>query len=594
MKNLLTLLLCLLAILPASGASTDYLSAKRKALKECFKNGIPDSLLWHSVDKITRDDSLSQAQVVQLFAEIVFPYAEKKRKQVSDLTLAVLYRSRALTYALLDSTEQYRTYMETAYRHICANTDSSFMARRQTGAVCYSYGSMHLNMGDVETAHQAFFRAMRFAEKINDYVMMMRCLYQTAVYYAQTEDTKQLDKIHAEMRRVCVLSGKNVTPFLLHTWYSVATVRYSMDKSTPAMADSAVFYSRKAIALLESHPEHFKGGTTNRAWDYYNHALLLIDAVPLNADSVKHYLRKASAVPGKTKLQKHEVDLNIHSAYGMLYKRLRQYPLAIRELTKAVEMMDADTLNTGIRQEKLSTCEDLVEIYTAMGNYKEAVEWQQKIIDFHSKVYDLKLSEQLNELSTKFDVERKDLQLRALNERQTQQAKIFRLMAVALIAAVVIIVFVVWTYVQHRRRLQDRLYQAALEAEMRMQELDAVKSQYSELKETMESRQTSRNFEKIIDRMKALVAASSIETSTRDEYLSRLARINPAEVEQQFATSLAQMTQMDIKYILCFLLEFKATDIAALFSVEPASVYTVRYRLRKKYRDNPSFLFLMR
>ena len=51
---------------------------------------------------------------------------------------------------------------------------------------------------------------------------------------------------------------------------------------------------------------------------------------------------------------------------------------------------------------------------------------------------------------------------------------------------------------------------------------------------------------------------------------------------------------MDIKYILCFYLDFEARDIATIFSVEPASVYTVRYRLRKKFRDNPSFQFLMK
>jgi hypothetical protein len=33
--------------------------------------------------------------------------------------------------------------------------------------------------------------------------------------------------------------------------------------------------------------------------------------------------------------------------------------------------------------------------------------------------------------------------------------------------------------------------------------------------------------------------------------------------------------------------------IAAMFNVEPASVYTVRYRMRKKFRQSPAFRFLM-
>ena len=135
---------------------------------------------------------------------------------------------------------------------------------------------------------------------------------------------------------------------------------------------------------------------------------------------------------------------------------------------------------------------------------------------------------------------------------------------------------------------------AALESEVNLQKLESVKSQYSDLKETIESKQISRNFEIGVEKMKAIVMTARLDPLVRDEYIRRLSDIDLIELERQFATSIFQMTQMDVKYILCFYLEFEARDIAAIFNVEPASVYTVRYRLRKKFKENPSFQFLMR
>ncbi len=100
----------------------------------------------------------------------------------------------------------------------------------------------------------------------------------------------------------------------------------------------------------------------------------------------------------------------------------------------------------------------------------------------------------------------------------------------SLVAAVLIIVFVVWIYILHRFCLLDRLYQTALESEMNLQKLEIVKIQYSNLKDNLESRQVSRNFEIMVEN-------------------------------------------------------------ATIFNVEPVSVYTVRYRLRKKFRKILYFSF---
>jgi predicted transcriptional regulator len=45
------------------------------------------------------------------------------------------------------------------------------------------------------------------------------------------------------------------------------------------------------------------------------------------------------------------------------------------------------------------------------------------------------------------------------------------------------------------------------------------------------------------------------------------------------------LSVVDQKYILCFLNGEDVKTIARRFNVEPASVYTVRYRMKKKFPD---------
>ena len=43
------------------------------------------------------------------------------------------------------------------------------------------------------------------------------------------------------------------------------------------------------------------------------------------------------------------------------------------------------------------------------------------------------------------------------------------------------------------------------------------------------------------------------------------------------------LTLVDKRYMLCFIAGLKPAEIATLFNVEPASIYTVRYRIKKKF-----------
>ena len=84
-----------------------------------------------------------------------------------------------------------------------------------------------------------------------------------------------------------------------------------------------------------------------------------------------------------------------------------------------------------------------------------------------------------------------------------------------------------------------------------------------------------------------------LDDGAKSRYLEKLDGLNVAELDGVFAPARDKMTQMDLKYTVCFYAGMETSDIAAMMNVEQASVYTVRYRLKKKFKEYAAFRFLM-
>ena len=63
--------------------------------------------------------------------------------------------------------------------------------------------------------------------------------------------------------------------------------------------------------------------------------------------------------------------------------------------------------------------------------------------------------------------------------------------------------------------------------------------------------------------------------------------------ENAYQTSKTKITGMDMKYLICFAADIDAKDISLLFNIEPASVHTVRYRIRKKFAKEDVFRMIL-
>ena len=96
-----------------------------------------------------------------------------------------------------------------------------------------------------------------------------------------------------------------------------------------------------------------------------------------------------------------------------------------------------------------------------------------------------------------------------------------------------------------------------------------------------------------VDTISELIARSKINEDNKIKYLERLSKLDLSLIEDAYKTSKEKITDMDIKYIICIAADLDVKDIGLLFNVEEYSVYTIRYRIKKKFAKEDAFQMIL-
>ena len=155
-----------------------------------------------------------------------------------------------------------------------------------------------------------------------------------------------------------------------------------------------------------------------------------------------------------------------------------------------------------------------------------------------------------------------------------QENRLMKTLSIALGSCLVLVCalagVLMWSMRLRRRNNEQALYQKALEADM--------------LKASTEIAE--------VDEIKDLLVAELMRLPDsmlwRDEAVERVERLSADRLRDLFSRGTAH-TLMDKKYIVLFCGGVKYEHIAAFFNIELASVYTVRYRVKKKFSSAPPF-----
>ena len=587
MKQLLLFAISILLlpfVLAASG--NEYQNAEKALTKKLTGN--PTEAIDSATSLVIFNDALSADEKAQLMQNKILPYAKKNRKKLDAADIAWLYRNIAICMGQQEKLDEKMVMLDSALFYIEQSTDTVVKAYLYKVA-----GDTEIAIGSIEKGHNYFYTAMRLFESLDGYeTEISSCLYQLAVGYLQILDTDGLDRILAQMNKLC---QKTPTPACKYDYLSVATAKYAtLHENNPdnkSYLDSAIVYSRRTIGIIEQYPDQLPPKAMP-SWNYYNIAVLFDDCTPPMYDSVRHYLHKAmKARPAAGHFRK-EVEISVYDLEANVYFKQKKYDLAEKRIFDVMKLLDETESYNSLITERGEAYSLLVDIYEKTGRYQEALKYQKLLNENHRKRFDKEKADALKKMEIAFDVEKKENEI--LNLEKLNEASRIRTWLLSICIGILVIAIALLYIIsrQKKKNLEQKWYETALLAELRSKELQSTLERQEATQSKQDTAPTDGIFASGIVKISDILTHSVLTEEQKNDYLTKLKSLNADELERNFAQVSAKMTVMDVKYTLCFYINMDARDIASIFNVEPASVYTVRYRLRKKFRDSAAFRFL--
>ena len=451
------------------------------------------------------------------------------------------------------------------------------LSQRNYGIDAFKQGHSESAQDSLIAAYDTFMRLQRY-----DYASL--CLYERAIEYMNIGAFDQMEVLMRQLEmltRYDLSASEMCAPLVLFNYYSVASAYYAQLDS----GDLAIYYGEQSIQALEQlpNPEQWR---IIPPWNYYNQALYYdFYTDPRQTDSIEVYLLRAehAAALLHDPDDRQEVSISIQDMWAWLHYYRGQYRAAERTMQEVLVMIDsvAEFHPNTVVTERGEAYAFMVMLCTEQGRYREALDWQERLIENNAVRYDIDKTASLQEIETRYEVEKKTLEMERLQERNLAFRRLLYLLLSFLLCAILLIVVL---YLR-KKNTEARLYEAALEADNMRSAMDAAltaaPSEKEELnKEKKEDGMTALQLlaDNLIKQLQQLPASCAYK-------MHSIARLQTLDIEN-IAHLCAQgnrLTNMDKRYILCFAAGMSVEDVADLFHIEPASVYTVRYRLRKKF-----------
>ena len=362
-------------------------------------------------------------------------------------------------------------------------------------------------------------------------------LFCAAQVYFEQRDTVGMRSVLSRMEALAKTHPEH--PNLVYSYHTVLQALYSViyeENGRDEDRDAMLSEGAAAIALMEKMSvEQLAVYRVNPLWNYYNMAVaydMYFD--PPVRDSIEYYLDKARATRNLNyqfaENVRLEGDISIGDEQAWLYYYDGEYEKAERQMFYVLSLIDSALVKTpnSVLTEKGEAYAFLVELYSNTGRPDEALEYQ-KLKNGNDLVrLGAERNEALHKVEAQYNVAK-------------AEAKVVRLRALLIISGgmILLLAMLVLNLQLWRRNRTQMQYSAAVEA--------------------------------LVD---------------TDEQVRALTGNVPTDRAREiFASADKPLSAVERKYILLFMSGKTTEEIADAMHVAPASVYTMKYRIRKKFPD---------
>ena len=426
--------------------------------------------------------------------------------------------------------------------------------------------------GNTADAQKKLIQAYDLFVEAENWDMASMCLYERAIDYMNIGD---LANMSAQCEELKLLYEQNQSIMVAYNYHSVASGYYSYVEDSISLA---ILHGWSAIHALEQIEDPHVYNIVP-VWSYYNIAFFYdMYFQPPMVDSVRHYLVRARASIEDSRTRKDSLEALISivdlEAWQEYYEK--DYAEAESMMAYVLELIDtvAQTSPNTVVTERGEAYKFMAMIHEEQGHWRKALTYQQKLLENNELRYDEDKRRVLQEVQTQYEVEKQKLEMDKLAAENSRG----RWLLVALWLLLLLLVIGYWLLVMGRRNAEAKLYEAALEADNMRQTIRSLESQTD------------------VDPLMILVdeLVGQLEGGARRDYVERtvvqLRELDLGHIQVMLSHG-KKITTMDKRYVLCFAAGMSVEEIADFMSLEPASVYTVRYRLRKKFGSDYPFSY---
>ena len=392
-----------------------------------------------------------------------------------------------------------------------------------------------LRSGDEGESMEKFLRLADDCHRRADYDGESISLFCAAQMFFEQRDTAGVQTILAKMQRLA--DAHHDMPNVNYSYHTVRQGLYAIlfeDGGLEADRDAMLSEGRIAITLMEKMSrDQLEAYKVNPVWNYYNMAVGYdMYFSPPVRDSIAFYLEKAREANRLEHLSRGNIDMegeiSIRDEQAWLYYYDGEYANAEAEMFEVLALIDtveARSPNT-VLTEKGEAYAFLVELYSNTGKPEEALEYQQLKNENDLVRMSAERGEAVHRVQQQYNVAK----------AEAKAARLLVALAVAVAVILVLVLTVGLLLLWRKNRLQMQ-YSQAVEA---LVETDAE--------------------------LKALTGG-----------------VSPEQANKVFASADRPLSAVERKYILLFMSGKSTEEIAEAMHVAPESVYTMKYRIKKRF-----------
>lgn len=389
-----------------------------------------------------------------------------------------------------------------------------------------------------EKAHAMF---QHFADECHakgDYALEACALYEMATNYLDQRDTLGMRRILDRMERLSKEQPEDLGAG--YSYYSVLGTYYASlyEQDGRETTRDAMFQAlREAIGFQEQMTqEDYKRQAIVPPWNYYNMAVCYdLYCDPPVRDSISKYLELADKANRENvhlqPFEHQQIDVSVRDLKAWLLYYDGKNDEAIAEMNAVLALIDSveTTSPNTVITERGEAYGFFVEIYSSTGNHEKALEYEKLKAENDKIRFSAQRNAAVREVEAKYNVAKVE----------TRLAKIRGWMASLAILSLLLIAIVLYYRLLIRSKEAGQ-YTAAVEA--------------------------------------------LVETDADVRVLTE--QVSPDKAARIFSSAQKSLSAVERKYILLFMSGKSTEEIAEAMHVAPSSVYTMKYRIKKKFPES--------